>query len=95
MSLASLRPVSSSRSCRGSAVECGSWDTLVVGVHCGYVDTELTAHVDTAKLPPATVAEHTMQALLEDNEEVLVDDFTRHTRTALSGDISTMQRIIP
>ncbi|MFJ9821337.1 SDR family oxidoreductase [Streptomyces sp. NPDC101151] len=64
--------------------------TLVVGVHAGYVDTDLTADVDSPKILAADVAEQTMTALLNDEPEVLVDEPTRHVRAALSGGLEAL-----
>ncbi|MGX1547873.1 SDR family oxidoreductase [Streptomyces adustus] len=64
--------------------------TLVVGVHAGYVDTDLAAFIDSPKISAADVAEKTMTALLDDEDEVLVDDTTRQVRAALSGDLATL-----
>ncbi|MEU1599966.1 SDR family oxidoreductase [Streptomyces sp. NPDC005708] len=58
--------------------------TLVVGVHAGFVDTDLSAWVDAPKISAADVAEQTMQALAHDRSEVLVDEETRQTKAALS-----------
>ncbi len=58
--------------------------TLVVGVHAGFVDTQLSAAVDAPKISPASVAEQTMRALADDQVEVLADDETRKAKAALS-----------
>ncbi|GII33091.1 SDR family oxidoreductase [Planotetraspora mira] len=59
--------------------------TLVVGVHSGYVDTDLSAWTTAPKIAPEDVAEQTMRALLDDREEVLADEVTRSVRAALSA----------
>ncbi|MGY4998798.1 SDR family oxidoreductase [Streptomyces sp. 900105245] len=64
--------------------------TLVVGVHAGYVDTDLAADIDSPKILAADVAEMTMAALLDGAPEVLVDEVTRRVRAALSGDLETL-----
>jgi NAD(P)-dependent dehydrogenase (short-subunit alcohol dehydrogenase family) len=61
--------------------------TLVVGVHSGFVDTDLSSWTDAPKISTASVAEQTMDALLNGAEEVLADDATRDVRAALSGDL--------
>ncbi|MGI5144033.1 MULTISPECIES: SDR family oxidoreductase [unclassified Streptomyces] len=58
--------------------------TLVMGVHAGFVDTDLSAWVDAPKISAADVAEQTMQALAHDRSEVLADEETRQTKAALS-----------
>lgn len=58
--------------------------TLVVSVHAGFVDTDLSAWVDAPKITAASVAEQTMQALANDRVEVLADEGTRQVKAALS-----------
>jgi len=58
--------------------------TLVVGVHAGFVETDLSGWTDAAKISPASVAEQTMQALENDSVEVLADEKTRQVKAALS-----------
>lgn len=58
--------------------------TLVVGVHAGFVDTDLSSWVDAPKITTADVAEQTMEALANDRWEVLADDETRQAKAALS-----------
>ncbi|MFF7602585.1 SDR family oxidoreductase [Streptomyces mirabilis] len=58
--------------------------TLVVGVHAGFVDTDLSARIDEPKITAADVAEQTMQALAHGWTEVLADEPTRQLKAALS-----------
>ncbi len=58
--------------------------TLVVGVHAGFVETELASWVDAPKISPVSVAEQTMQALASNSVEVLADERTRQVKAALS-----------
>ncbi|MFF1964326.1 SDR family oxidoreductase [Streptomyces sp. NPDC058232] len=64
--------------------------TLVVGVHAGYVDTDLAADIDSPKILASEVADKTMTALLNDEPEVLVDEATRNVRAALSGELEAL-----
>jgi NAD(P)-dependent dehydrogenase (short-subunit alcohol dehydrogenase family) len=57
--------------------------TLVVGVHCGFVDTDLAAGIDQPKIPAALVAEETMRAIELGETEVLVDEASREAKAAL------------
>jgi NAD(P)-dependent dehydrogenase (short-subunit alcohol dehydrogenase family) len=57
--------------------------TLVLGVHAGFVDTELSAWKDAPKISAEDVAEQTMQALAEDRVEVLADEATRRVKAGL------------
>jgi NAD(P)-dependent dehydrogenase (short-subunit alcohol dehydrogenase family) len=58
--------------------------TLVVGVHAGFVETDLSTWTDAPKISAASVAEQTMQALASNSTEVLADEPTRQVKAALS-----------
>jgi NAD(P)-dependent dehydrogenase (short-subunit alcohol dehydrogenase family) len=58
--------------------------TLVVGVHAGFVETELSSFTDAPKIGAADVAELTMDALANNQVEVLTDERTRQIKQALS-----------
>ncbi|MFB4278076.1 SDR family oxidoreductase [Nonomuraea sp. MTCD27] len=62
----------------------GEQGTLVVGVHAGFVDTDLSAWTDAPKISAGTVAELTMDALIHDRFEVLADEQSRSVKAALS-----------
>lgn len=57
--------------------------TLVIGVHCGPVDTDATVGNDGPKIAPATVAEQTMLGILGNHDEVLADDLARQVKAQL------------
>lgn len=67
--------------------------TLVVGVHAGFVDTDLSAWTDAPKISAADVAEQTMQALAHDRGEVLADEETKQAKAALSQPLNPEPRI--
>jgi NAD(P)-dependent dehydrogenase (short-subunit alcohol dehydrogenase family) len=54
--------------------------TQVVAVHVGYVDTDATKRLDVPKVSPAEVADKTMDAIIRDDSEVLVDERGRPPR---------------
>jgi NAD(P)-dependent dehydrogenase (short-subunit alcohol dehydrogenase family) len=60
--------------------------TEVVGVHVGYVDTDLTAGLEGDKLAPSLVAVSALDALAEGAPEALVDDFSRTIKAGLVDD---------
>jgi NAD(P)-dependent dehydrogenase (short-subunit alcohol dehydrogenase family) len=60
--------------------------TLVIGVHAGFIDTEMAAALDDEKIPPEDVAAATMSAILAGREEVLVDELTRSLKSTLHRD---------
>lgn len=60
-------------------------DTLVVGVHAGFIDTDLAAAVPAdQKIPPAQVVDATLDALQTGATEVLADEISREAKAALS-----------
>jgi NAD(P)-dependent dehydrogenase (short-subunit alcohol dehydrogenase family) len=69
-----------------SRVQLAAQGTEVVGVHVGYVDTDMAAHVDADKVAPEAVAKAALDALEAKHPEVLVDDFTRTIKAGLSDD---------
>jgi len=59
--------------------------TLVVGVHVGYLDTDMAAHVEGPKLAPADLVDQVLEALETGEEEVLGDEASRFVKSILSG----------
>ncbi|MGQ5652411.1 SDR family oxidoreductase [Streptomyces sp. EKR5.2] len=57
--------------------------TQVVGVHAGFVETDLASWADAPKITPEDVAEQTVRALIEDRVEVLTDEGTREVKANL------------
>ncbi|MFE4968923.1 SDR family oxidoreductase [Streptomyces sp. NPDC056660] len=56
---------------------------LVGGVHCGYIDTDMAAHVRGPKNTPEAIAEQTLAAVESGRTEVLADERTRQAKAAL------------
>jgi NAD(P)-dependent dehydrogenase (short-subunit alcohol dehydrogenase family) len=69
-----------------SRVQLAGQGTEVLGVHVGYVDTDMAASVDSDKVAPDVVARAALDALEAGQSEVLVDDFTRNIKAGLSND---------
>jgi NAD(P)-dependent dehydrogenase (short-subunit alcohol dehydrogenase family) len=67
-------------------VELKQQNTQVVGVHVGFVDTDLTAGLDAPKVSAATVAESALDALEAGEPEAVVDDVSRSVKAGLSDD---------
>lgn len=59
--------------------------TQVVGVHVGFVDTDMAASVDAPKTAPEDVVSQVLQAIRNGDEEVLADEITRSVKAALSS----------
>ena len=65
-------------------------DTRVVGVHVGYVDTDLTAGMAGDKVQVSEVADAVLAALRADEDEVLVDETSRQVRAGLSAPLAAL-----
>jgi NAD(P)-dependent dehydrogenase (short-subunit alcohol dehydrogenase family) len=66
-------------------VEFAEQHTRVVGVHLGYLHTDMTTTLDIHKLDPATAAHTIVSAIAADATEVLVDEDCRRAKALLSG----------
>src|SRR6185437_4065792 len=71
-------------------VELKHQGTHVVGVHVGFVDTDLTAGLDADKIAPAAVAAAALDALEANEPEAVVDDYSRAVKAGLSDDQRTL-----
>ncbi|CDY78379.1 Short-chain dehydrogenase/reductase SDR [Caballeronia glathei] len=59
--------------------------TLVVGVHPGFIDTDMTAAITAPKTTPEYVVRKVLEAVERGQEEVLVDDTGRTIKASLSS----------
>jgi NAD(P)-dependent dehydrogenase (short-subunit alcohol dehydrogenase family) len=59
--------------------------TLVMAVHAGYIDTDLTAAISVPKSRPEDIAARVIQALRGGSEEVLSDDTSRRAKLGLNA----------
>ncbi len=64
--------------------------TQVVGVHAGYIDTDMVASVDAPKVSPDHVARVTVEGIVAGAEEVLADDISRYVKAALPNDLEAI-----
>jgi NAD(P)-dependent dehydrogenase (short-subunit alcohol dehydrogenase family) len=67
-------------------VELHHQGTLVVGVHAGWIDTDMAATVEDSKISPREVAAQTLDAVEKGLSEVLTDDWTRQVKDAVATD---------
>ncbi|MFD7696738.1 SDR family oxidoreductase [Streptomyces sp. NPDC059805] len=58
----------------------------VTGLHVGYVDTDLAAHVDAPKSSPDSVAAQALDGIEANAFEVLADDISRQVKAGLAAD---------
>ncbi|MGE0496227.1 MAG: SDR family oxidoreductase [Ramlibacter sp.] len=60
--------------------------TQVLGMHMGFVDTDLTRGIDMPKSTPGDVVRRALDALEAGADEVLADDITRQVKQGLSAE---------
>jgi NAD(P)-dependent dehydrogenase (short-subunit alcohol dehydrogenase family) len=72
-------------------IELRAQDTLVVGVHLGFTDTDLTKLVTAPKIAPSAVAIAALDGVEAGQTEVLVDDVSRHFKSSLSGPVEGLE----
>jgi NAD(P)-dependent dehydrogenase (short-subunit alcohol dehydrogenase family) len=64
--------------------------THTVGVHVGYLDTDMASRVDGPKTDPADLARQALDAVEAGVDEVLGDDLSRGVKAALSGSVAQL-----
>lgn len=74
-------------------LELAPQGTLVVGVHLGYADTDLTVGVTAPKLDPRDVATAVADGLELGSTEVLVDDASRYFKGAVAGPVEGLSLV--
>ncbi len=70
----------------GIRLELHHQGTLVVGVHAGFIDTDMAALVDLPKDSPESVAQQVFDGVEAGQVEVLCDERTRTVKAELSRD---------
>jgi NAD(P)-dependent dehydrogenase (short-subunit alcohol dehydrogenase family) len=74
----------------GARIELKHQGTHVVGVHVGFVDTDLTAGLEVDKVAPAAVPAAALDAVEAGEPEAIVDDLSRQVKAGLSDDQHTL-----
>jgi NAD(P)-dependent dehydrogenase (short-subunit alcohol dehydrogenase family) len=60
--------------------------TQVLGVHVGYIDTDMTSFTQAPKNPPGEVARAVLAALEAGQDEIAVDDLARQVKQGLGAE---------
>lgn len=60
--------------------------TTVTGLHVGFIDTDMAAHIDAPKADPRNVASQALDGVEAGAAEVLADDVTRGVKAGLAGE---------
>jgi len=71
-------------------LELAGQGTQVLGVHAGFIDTEMVTAIKKPKISPELVAEKVLQALMAGEDEVLVDQLTEQAKAALAGPVGRL-----
>src|SRR5271154_3910290 len=71
----------------GLRVELARQGTQVVGLHAGFIDTDLARNFDAPKSSPEEIVRTTLSALERGEGEVLADEITRQVHRGLSADL--------
>lgn len=65
--------------------ELRAQNTRVLGLHVGYMDTDMVRAIDAAKSAPQDVVRKTLDALEAGQDEILADDVSRRVKSGLSA----------
>jgi NAD(P)-dependent dehydrogenase (short-subunit alcohol dehydrogenase family) len=91
VSIEGTGPYSASKSAawaitNGLRRELAGQNTAVVGLHVGYMDTDMVAEVSAPKTAPAEVAQKILRALEAGEKELLIDETSRSIKKTLSSE---------
>ena len=75
-------------------VELRAQGTLVVGVHAGFIDTDMAATVDDPKISAQEVAGQTLDAIEKGQPEVMTDEWTRDVKNSLATDQESLYPVV-
>jgi NAD(P)-dependent dehydrogenase (short-subunit alcohol dehydrogenase family) len=67
----------------------------VAGLHVGFMDTDMTAGVDSPKSDPADIARLAVDGLEADSYEIVADDLSRLIRDSLAGGVAALYPTLP
>ncbi|UGT43702.1 SDR family oxidoreductase [Nocardia yamanashiensis] len=71
-------------------LELAGQHTQVLGVHAGFIDTDMVSALDRPKATPAEIAARILDGLEAGDTEVLADDVTVTVKAALSGPVERL-----
>ena len=70
----------------GLRIELEGQGTQVLGLHAGFIDTDLTQGIDAPKSTPEEIVRVTLAGLEQGEDQVLADEFTRQIHKGLSAE---------
>ena len=68
--------------------------TQVLGLHVGFMDTDMTAGINAPKSSPDDVAAQTLDGIEAGAHEVLADEVSRNVRAGLSADLPALYPVL-
>ncbi len=71
-------------------LELEAQNTQVLGVHVGFIDTDMVSTLEVPKTPPGVIAQRIIDALEKGDNEVLADDLTTQIKSLLSGPVENL-----
>jgi len=71
-------------------LELAPQGTRVSSLHVGYMDTDMTRGLDTAKSDPAGIAKIAIDGVAAGQAEIIADDVSRTVLAALSGGVAAL-----
>jgi NAD(P)-dependent dehydrogenase (short-subunit alcohol dehydrogenase family) len=75
--------------------ELAEQNIRVIGLHVGYMDTDLTKGVTAPKLDPADVARIAIDGIEAGLYEILADETSRQVQTGLAGGVPALYQQLP
>jgi NAD(P)-dependent dehydrogenase (short-subunit alcohol dehydrogenase family) len=76
-------------------LELAPLNITTTGLHVGYMDTDMAAHVDGHKEDPAKVAAAALDGLEANAWEVVADDLSRQVKSGLSAELDALYSQLP
>ncbi|MFA5984942.1 MAG: SDR family oxidoreductase [Methylococcaceae bacterium] len=77
---------------QGMRAELKAQGTLVVGVYPGPIDTDMAAGIEMEKFPPLDVANRTLTAIENNQEDVYTDPVAEHVFSGLSAPLKAIEQ---
>ncbi|ORB59374.1 short-chain dehydrogenase [Mycobacteroides saopaulense] len=71
-------------------LELEAQHTHVLGVHAGFIDTDMVTALPVTKTPPAVIAARIIDALEKGDNEVLTDELTVQIKSQLAGPVENL-----
>jgi NAD(P)-dependent dehydrogenase (short-subunit alcohol dehydrogenase family) len=74
----------------GIRLELRSQGTLVVGVHAGFIDTDMVADITSPKSRPEDIAARTIEGIATGQEEILTDQTSQEIKAGTTANLSAV-----